>query len=606
MTQERDHLQGFVDASTELEHHVRARANALPPLDTTSPGHGDRVRDLVSAGINAPLDAPRPATRLALHTEDTLVGGVVVGRGSLLIDGRPPVPALLYTPPSTAAPAPGVLFLSGHAPGGKDEPSFVDVCTDLAQGGCFVLAPDPWAQGDRVPPIGGWGVEAHTREGLRRWWGDQWLVADMLLEYRCALDALAALPLVDPSRLGATGTSGGGWMTTLLTTVDARIGAAAIATFVTSRASYRTFGQAQDAEQHLIGAGPLDHGDFLAAMAPRPVAVLAATWDFFPIEGTFDSYARARLAYDKTGSAELLSLRTADCGHGYTPPLRNEAVEFFTRAFHLPPPGAATRDPVPGPPHVAAPSLEAHRLPTIDYLSMRPRGSDWLQSKVLQGRSRPEHTAARWLRGEDTECGIFWRSETDLSCGGIVYDRQSWPDQPQPAQLTLVVSPQGTSDRDDPELKAFLAPVPHPAGPTIHLDLRGQGLFRPRSGAATPGADEGGIAGDPTYRLLSELLWLGDSLMAGRVHDLLRAVDILLSDNTVTAAWDLAPTVRVLTVGDGPALCAELAALLDPRVLPTRLDGPTRDIRECLTQEPDDWTTRWWEWVLPGWLTSPA
>jgi hypothetical protein len=255
---------------------------------------------------------------------------------------------------------------------------------------------------------------------------------------------------------------------------------------------------------------------------------------------------------------------------------------------------------------MSAPSLEAHRLPTIDYLSMRPRGSDWLQSKVLQGRSRPEHTAVRWLRGEDTECGIFWRSETDLSCGGIVYDRQSWPDQPQPAQLTLVVSPQGTSDRDDPELKAFLAPVPHPAGPTIHLDLRGQGLFRARSGAATPGADEGGIAGDPTYRLLCELLWLGDSLMAGRVHDLLRAVDILLSDNTVTAAWDLAPTVRVLTVGDGPALCAELAALLDPRVLPTRLDGPARDIRECLAQEPDDWTTRWWEWVLPGWLTSPA
>lgn len=607
MTRTSDYLAGFVDSQGELEHYIRRRAAEVPSLDPTAPHHRSRLRALVEAGIGSRLDSPRASTTwLPLSEPTTSQTGVRTQRVALTTGGRHPLPAILYRPPAGASPSPGVLFLSGHAALGKDEPSFAHVCLRLAEAGCVVLAPEPWAQGERVGAEQLWGVEAHTLEGIRRWWGDRWLVAEMLLEYRCALDVLESLSEVDADQLGVTGVSGGGWMTTLLMAVEPRLHAAAIATFITSRAAYRTFGQAQDAEQHLVGAAELDHGDFIAAMAPRPVAVLAAKWDFFPIEGTFDSVAYAQAAYSANDAADQLRIRTADCGHGYSPALREDAIEFFAESFGLPVPerrleAPAETDSTPG-----RRAEEWALLPAVAYTAMHPRSAEWLRETVSRGRRTPQHTSVRWVSGRPDAAGVFWRSETDLSCGGVACGTAPATRAAQ-GRLSLVLTPHGTDDRTEESVQARLKAAHGPDdGPMVHLDLRGQGALRAREGATTPGAELGGIADDPTYRPLCELLWLGDSLMAGRVYDLLRAVEVLLEDATLAAGWQLAAEVQVLTLGDGPRLCAELAATLDPRVVPVPLDGDGVDVRERLDRGGDDWVREWWEWVLPGWLQSPA
>ncbi len=637
----RDYLDGYADAHAELEHHVRRRAASVRGWDVLDAGHADRVRALVAAGISADLDAVRPTTTLlAAGPVAVAEGGVTVRRMVLRPEDRPPIPAVLYLPrgpgpvEGSGTPAPGVLFLPGHAHLGKDEPAFATVCAGLARAGCVVLAPDPWAQGERIGGDGSWGVEAHTVEGLRRWWGDRWLIAEMLLEARCALDVLEAMPEVDATRLGVTGVSGGGWMTTLVMAVDPRVDAAAVATFVTSRASYRTFAQAQDAEQHLAGAAELDHHDFLAVMAPRSVAVLAATWDFFPIEGAFDSVCRAAPAFDARGASDALRFRTAECGHGYTDPLREDAVEFFAEVFGLSrterrldravPPRVTAGVTTDGEPAVddgravggepAADELRGERrLPEAGYRTMRPRGERWLRDRVFEGREVPELTRVRWLTQRDGVRGLFWRSGADLSCGGLIRTPGAGApvlgEHPRDGVLGLVLTPNGTLDAGDASLAARLEALhPADAGPRVHLDLRGQGAFRAASGAITPGTSLGGIAAEPTYRLLCELIWLGDSLMAGRVHDLLQAIGVLLADPGVGEGRRLARTVRVLVRGDGPRLCAELAALLDPHVVVVPVDAAhgLDDLPDVLADAGAEWIQRWWEWVLPGWLATPG
>src|SRR5690606_40593615 len=98
-------------------------------------------------------------------------------------------------------------------------------------------------------------------------------------------------------------------------------------------------GGRQDAEQILIGGtrAGLDHDSLLMSMAPRPVCVLAAQSDFFPVEGTLETVGRAREAWEVLGAPESLELVVHDCAHRYHPALADRAVQFFNRVLgHVP------------------------------------------------------------------------------------------------------------------------------------------------------------------------------------------------------------------------------------------------------------------------------
>ena len=102
-------------------------------------------------------------------------------------------------------------------------------------------------------------------------------------------------PRSTPRRLGCTGCSGGGTLTSYLMALDDRIAAAAPSCYITSlERLFATIGP-QDAEQNITGqvAFGMDHADYLAMRAPRADAALrVGTRDFFDIQGTWTPSAR--------------------------------------------------------------------------------------------------------------------------------------------------------------------------------------------------------------------------------------------------------------------------------------------------------------------------
>ena len=323
----RPNLDGYLDAPLNLMRHVGRRTTDLlerrrSRLDEVPDGAElsvlqEEIRASVLDGIgglpDADPDPPSVTWREGHELSDCLVH-------PLLLTTLPgvDVPALLYRPlPVLEEPGPAVLFLSGHTAEGKADPTTQAVCRRLAAAGIVVLVLDPWGQGERLgyltpdstPQVPG-GTAEHTYAGLQSWWLGQSTVRWFLHDARRALDALQALPEVDPARLGITGSSGGGMLCTLLGALDGRITAIAPGTYVSSRAAILETGKHQDAEQILLGGtrNGVDHAELLAAMAPRPIAVLAADYDFFPLEGTLETVERAQRAYGLLGAEEQLRL----------------------------------------------------------------------------------------------------------------------------------------------------------------------------------------------------------------------------------------------------------------------------------------------------------
>ena len=205
---------------------------------------------------------------------------------------RPPGRRLRLRPPGTA----------------KRAAEFQGVCLDLALHGLVVLAIDPWGQGERHqyrrPRHGGrplvpTGTFEHSYSGLQCLLTGGGVCRYFAWDAVRAVDVLAALPEVDPARIGVTGNSGGGAQTTLLMLADERLAAAMPCTYITALPQLFRTGQTLDSELCFAAslAAGIDHADLLAGFAPRPLLVGAAAYDFFPVEGD-----RARLPRRPAGS----------------------------------------------------------------------------------------------------------------------------------------------------------------------------------------------------------------------------------------------------------------------------------------------------------------
>jgi hypothetical protein len=205
----------------------------------------------------------------------------------------------------------------------------------------MVLAIDPVGQGERlgyydtaasrnaIP----WGCPEHNHVGCQCLPIGDGLARYFLHDALRAVDFLISRPDVDARRIGVTGNSGGGMQTTLLMMADARIAAAAPATFIMDLESNLLSGLAQDQEQIWRGlvAKGFDHEDILLCFAPRPLLVLAASWDFFPIEGTHRTVSASRKYWEMNGRAETLEFFEQETGHRFTLEMADRVADFFRR-----------------------------------------------------------------------------------------------------------------------------------------------------------------------------------------------------------------------------------------------------------------------------------
>ncbi len=261
----------------------------------------------------------------------------------VIFESRPQfyVTCNLYLPKGKNTLLPGVVGSCGHSDNGKAAETYQSFAQGLARMGYVVLIFDPIGQGERFQ-------YAHHERGTRPRPGvgehlyagnQQFLVGEFFGTWRAwdgirALDYLLSRSEVDPRHIGVTGNSGGGTMTTWLCGLDQRWSMAAPGCFVTTFRRNLENELPADTEQcpPKSLALHLDHADFLAALAPKPVIILAKERDFFDVRGAEEAYRRLERLYALLGAEENIKLFIGPTDHGFSQENREAMYRWFNQA----------------------------------------------------------------------------------------------------------------------------------------------------------------------------------------------------------------------------------------------------------------------------------
>ncbi len=247
------------------------------------------------------------------------------------------VTANLYRPAQSGR-HPAVLLPLGHWDNGK--PAVQQIAANLALKGFVVLAYDPLGQGERLqifdPRLGaslaGGSVSQHWMAGAPAVLIGQSFARHRIWDATRALDYLVSRPEVDADRIGCTGCSGGGTITTFISALDPRIKVAAPACYMNS---FRVLfpGSVGDSEQSIPGflSAGLDQTDFVELFSPKPWLISSTVNDFFTIEGARQVYQEARRWYRVYGAEDKVHWAIGPGGHGTPQEVREAIYAWFIR-----------------------------------------------------------------------------------------------------------------------------------------------------------------------------------------------------------------------------------------------------------------------------------
>ena len=313
------------------QEQLDARAGQIAKIHTVA--EAERRKEYVRAKIleligglpdyNGPLN-PRVTGRLE-HP------GYVIEK--VLFESLPQlfVTANLYRP-NRDGKFPGVLLPLGHWEQGKPGPQ--RIAANLALKGFVVLAYDPLGQGERWQAfdqrwgrsLAGGATDQHFMAGAQSLLIGQSFARYRIWDAKRALDYLLSRPEVIADRIGCTGCSGGGTLTTYISALDPRIKVAAPACYMNS---FRVLfsGPVGDSEQSLpdfLSSG-LDQTDYVELFAPKPWLIGSTIDDFFKLEGARQVYEEAKLWYRIYGAEEKIQWAVGHGPHG-TPLEVREAI----------------------------------------------------------------------------------------------------------------------------------------------------------------------------------------------------------------------------------------------------------------------------------------
>lgn len=285
--------------------------------------------------------------RLGGLPERTPLNAQVVGGGEkpgyryekILFESQPGifVTAVVFLP-EAEEPYPGVIMPCGHSRNGKAEEAYQSAAISLARHGIAAMLYDPIGQGERYQYLDDVGkprfgtTDEHNLLGPAAILTGTNVAALRIWDGMRALDYLSARPDIDAARLGCTGNSGGGTLTSYLMALDDRIQVAAPSCYLTTFERLLATIGPQDAEQNFFAQAPLlDHSAFILMRAPKPTLMCAATQDFFDIGGTWETFRDAKRVYTALGHPERMSLAETNAKHGFTKPLREAMVHWMVR-----------------------------------------------------------------------------------------------------------------------------------------------------------------------------------------------------------------------------------------------------------------------------------
>lgn len=264
----------------------------------------------------------------------------------VIFESRPGflVTANLYVPRRRKFPLPGVVGTCGHSDNGKASEAYQSFAQGLARMGYVVLIYDPIGQGERLQyvnkelkPRHGIGVREHLFTGNQMILSGESLFSWFAWDGIRAVDYLLTRHEVDPKHIGVTGNSGGGTQSTWLCGVEPRLTMAAPSCFVTTFRHNLENELPADSEQYpprALALG-LDHSDFIAAMAPKPVILLGQEKDFFDARGLEESYLRLKNLYKLLGAEDNIQLYIGPVYHGYSILNREAMYRWFNKVTKI-------------------------------------------------------------------------------------------------------------------------------------------------------------------------------------------------------------------------------------------------------------------------------
>jgi cephalosporin-C deacetylase-like acetyl esterase len=516
----------------------------------------------------------------------------------------------LYLPKS-AKHVPGVIGVCGHSLNGKAAEAYQSFAQGLARQGmaCFII--DPPGQGERFQYLNeklgsrlGGGVAEHNQMG-----NHQVLVGEVLggwfaWDAMRALDYLLTRSEIDPQHIGITGNSGGGTQTTWLCGLEPRFTMGAPSCFVTTFRRGAENELPQDNEQCPPGvlAADLDHCDFLAAMAPKPVIIMAQEKDYFDARGSAETYERLKKLYTLLGKPENIQLHIGPDPHGYTQANREAMYRFFGKVTGIAVLATEPEMKIESDADLqCTPEGQATRLGSKMLMTYTREKAEALAAKraPLQGEalskamrdvltlpsipaSAPDYRILRNVGSRKYPKKEYCTYAVET--GGGVYalvtrlsDEALTSRLPRGQTKAVLYVSHRSADaelRDDAFVKELIAAAPDAA--FFACDVRGIGESQPD----TCGANQFLRPYGSHYFYAAFALMLGQPLLGQRTYDLLRVIQLLVA----------AGHTEIHLAGKGwGALPAALAAVLSQEVQQVTLKNALTSFHEIAIHEDYQW-----------------
>jgi len=256
------------------------------------------------------------------------------------------VTGCLYLPAKINNKAPAILNVIGHDQEAFRAPLYQTINGNLAKKGMIVFAIDPPGQGEHVQYYDssiqfssiGYTVIEHCYFGNQCFLSGISSAKFFIWDGIRAIDYLISRKEVDASKIGVTGFSGGGTITSYIGALDNRVLVSIPCSWSNaSRRQIETKG-AFDAESvlmHSVKDG-ITYEDLLELRAPKPTMLTFTSRDqYLSLQGARDAFHEAKKSYEAFGKVENLALVEDDFKHWMTPKIRSAIYSFFMKHFQL-------------------------------------------------------------------------------------------------------------------------------------------------------------------------------------------------------------------------------------------------------------------------------
>lgn len=257
------------------------------------------------------------------------------------------VTGCLYMPEKIKKKAPAVLNVIGHNQEAFRNPLYQVINYNLVKKGIIVFAIDPPGQGEHVQYYDtavkfsrvGYTVIEHCYFGNQCFLSGFNCAKYFIWDGMRAIDYLVSRKEVDPDRIGVTGFSGGGTVTSYIAAYDDRVKVSVPCSWATaSRRQLETKG-GQDAEAEFYKA--VSEGitleDLLEVRAPMPTLLTFVSRDeYLSLQGAREAYHESQKAFESLGKPENLMMVEDDSKHWMTPKIRLAIYDFFMKHFNVP------------------------------------------------------------------------------------------------------------------------------------------------------------------------------------------------------------------------------------------------------------------------------